>query len=558
MPSSKGKSGISGKLTAIAVVVAAVVAGAVSLFYLDREAPVHAGPPTVKLISQPQYANTIVALFGEDIEVPRQFPPINRTEGLLSLGNANTAITPVLVERFYRYGQSVANQVLAPARRDYFMPCVPADGVVVDAVCAKAFISSIGRHLYRRPLTEAEVTAYVAAADQAAKNLENFYEGLSYVLAAMLAAPEFVFIWDSVEADPEKPGEYRLDAYSKASRLSFFLWNSPPDELLLQAAERGDLHTSEGLNESVERMLGSPKIDLSIRGFFADMLHFDEFENLAKDMVIYPSYGPGVSRDAAEQMLQMITSHLVDRRADYRELFTTRMTYMSNALAAIYRIPINPSREFVPYEFAEDSGRTGLLTQVGFLSMHSHPGRSSPTIRGEGVRETLLCQPVPLPPPNVDFSNFEDPAGDFKTARQRLVRHSSDPACANCHMITDPIGLGLENFDGAGQFRLTENGAVIDASGELDGIAFSDPASLGEAMRDNPATTACLVERLFAYGINRPTEIEDTVVIERLEKQFSYAGYRVPDLMKTIVLDKAFFAVSLEAETAPDEVASVH
>src|SRR5690606_13334461 len=223
----------------------------------------------------------------------------------------------------------------------------------------------------------------------------------------------------------------------------------------------------------------------AIRGLFADMLRFDEFENLAKDTVIYPAFGPGVTRDAAEQMLRTIVDHLVTREGDYRDLFVTRDTFMSNALAAIYQVPISPSQDFVPHRFPADSPRAGLLTQVGFLAIHSHPGRSSPTRRGEGVRETLLCQPVPLPPPNVDFSNFEDPAGEFKTARERLVRHSSDTACANCHLITDPIGLGLENFDGAGQFRMMENGATIDASGVLDGVGFEDPATLGVAVRHN-------------------------------------------------------------------------
>lgn len=543
---------LSGSLLLVTVVAVA------AFFYLNREAPVHAGPPTVKLISQQQYANTMAALFGDDIEVPAQFPPVNRTEGLLSLGNANTAITPVIVERFYRYGQLVTGQLFAPDRRDFVVPCKPTDELAPDAVCAETFLGSIGRYLYRRPLSEMELSGYVTAAGDATLKLGNFYEGLSYVLAVMMASPEFVFIWDTVEDDPENPGQYRLDAYARASRLSFFLWNSPPDELLLQAAESGELHSEEGLQAQVDRMIDSPKINLSVRGFFADMLHFDEFENLAKDTVIYPSFSPGVSRDAAEQMLRMISAHLVDREGDYRDLFTTRHSVMSNALAAIYRVPVDPSKEFVPYEFPADSGRSGLLTQVGFLSMHSHPGRSSPTIRGEGVRETLLCQPVPLPPPNVDFSNFEDPAGEFKTARARLARHSSDAACANCHKITDPIGLGLENFDGAGQFRLTENGEIIDASGELDGIPFTDPASLGEALRDNPATTACLVERLFAYGINRPTVFEDVAVVERMQKQFASTGYQVPDLMKSMVLDKAFFAVSSGEEAAADALASTH
>lgn len=532
----------------VVVTLSAVVFGGYSYYQSHKPVTVFSGPPTVKLISQPQYANTIAYIFGEDIEVPPQFPPINRDDGLLSLGNANTSITPVVVERFYRYGQSIAEQVFSVERRDYLVPCTPAFEQAADSNCARQFIESVGRLLFRRALNSDELEGFVQVADTAANQVGDFYQGLSMVLSGMMASPEFVFIWDNIEDDPERPGQQRLDAYSKASRLSFFLWNSPPDELLLDAAESGRIHTEQGLSESVDRLLASPRLKRSINAFFADMLMFDQFQNLAKDSVIYPAYGPGVSKDAAEQVLKTISDHLIDRQGDYRDIFTTRHTYMSNTLAAIYRVPVEPSREFVPYEFSAESGRAGILSQVGFLSLHSHPGRSSPTLRGKGLRMSLLCQSVPLPPPNVDFSNFEDQAGDFKTARERLVRHSKDPACANCHKITDPIGLGLENFDGAGQFRLTEGGVPIDASGELDGIAFDNAVELGEAVKNNPALTECLVSRLFANGVNRPNKQQDNAVLERLHNRFADEDYQVPALMRGIVLSEAFFAVSVSQD----------
>ncbi|MAT51767.1 MAG: hypothetical protein CMK32_11355 [Porticoccaceae bacterium] len=538
---------VRGALAVCLIAVMAVVG--YGIYYSNRPPAVYQGPPTVKLISQPQYANTVAYIFGDDIEVPPQFPPVAREDGLLSLGYANTAITPVVVERFYRYGQSVAEQVLGPDRRSYFVPCTPASVKTADGECARDFIVPIGRLLYRRTLSSDEVAAYVDLANTAATQLQDFYQGLSYVLSAMMASPEFVFIWDRLEDDPDNPGQVRLDAYSKASRLSFFFWNSTPDDQLLNAAETGQIHTEEGVRRQVERLVGSPRLKQSIRAFFADMLMFDHFENLAKDSVIYPAYGPGVSGDAAEQSLRTITHHLVDNLGDYRDLFTTRETFLTNTLAALYRVPVEPSREFVPHEFAEDSHRDGLLTQVAFLSLHSHPGRSSPTLRGKGLRESLLCQEVPRPPPNVDFSNFEDAAGDFKTARERLVRHSSDPACANCHKITDPIGLGFENFDGAGQFRAREGGALIDASGELDGIPFADASALGEAVKQHPGTTECVVSRLLANAINRPNRAEDVAVIDDLLGDFAQHGYRITDLMRSIALSEAFFAV---AEPSPD------
>ena len=549
--------GAGSKLT-IAVVVAAAIGVAGYLGYQRTAEPApHAGPPTARIITQGQYANTIAYIFGEDIQTPPQFPPVSRVEGLLALGAAEASLTPGMVERFYRYGKQVADQVMAPPRRAYVVPCGPADPGAADAACARQFITTVGRLLYRRALTDSEADTYVRLAGESADSLGDFYEGLRFVLSGMLASPSFVLITDRLADDPGAPGAARLDAYSRASRLSFFLWNSAPDERLLRAAESGVLDSREGVETEVARMISSPRLRHALRGFFADMLHFDEFENLAKDNLIYPAYGPGVSGDAAEQMLRMITRHLVEEQGDYRDLFTTTHTYMSQSLGAVYQLPVNPENAFVPYEFPDHSGRAGLLSHVGFLSLHSHPGRSSPTRRGEGVRESLLCQPVPLPPPNVDFSNFEDPAGEFKTARERLVRHSSDAACANCHRITDPIGLGLENFDGAGQYRARENGALIDASGDLDGIPFDGALSLGEAVKKNPATTACLVERLFAYGVSRPMDKEDRPVLDYFERRFADTGYRIPALMRRIALSEAFFAVG-QPVAAEAATASLH
>lgn len=544
----------------LAVLLAVVAYFAVKAIW-PKPAVINAGPPTVKLISQSQYENTIQYIFGQEINVPAQFPPVFRVDGLTALGATQTDLTPSVVERFYSYGKLIAEQVMATDKRRYLVPCQPRNMNSADEPCAREFISRTGELLFRRPLTDTKLDRLSHLASEAADTVGDFYQGLGYVLTVMLASPEFVMISDHVEADPDHPGEYRLDAYSRASRMSFFLWNSAPDQALLAAAAKGDLYSEQGLAEQLERMIESSRLEDSLRGFFADMLEFEEFENLAKDSVIYPSFRPRVAGEAAEQMLRMITHHLIDQQGDYRDLFTTRKTFMTNALGAIYQVSVNPAEAFVPYEFPDNSPRAGLLTHVGFLSLHSHPGRSSPTRRGMGLREEILCQPVPLPPPNVDFTNFEDAAGDFKTARDRLVRHSSDPACANCHKITDPTGLGLEQFDGAGQFRLTENQVEIDASGELDGFAFTDASSLGEAVKNNPATTSCILDKMLAYAINRPLVYSDQPITSTLHDEFAADGYRIPDLMKSIVLSPAFFAVKFSPQTVAqlnDAVTSIH
>jgi hypothetical protein len=283
------------------------------------------------------------------------------------------------------------------------------------------------------------------------------------------------------------------------------------------------------------------------------MMAFEKFTNLAKDPVIYPVFQPQVVGEAAEQTLRTITDHLITQRGDYRDLFTTRKTFITGALAALYKTPVDQSVKWTAVEFPQDSPRAGLLSQVGFLAVYSHAGRSSPTQRGRAVREIFLCQTVPDPPPNVDFSIVEDPHAKFRTARERLEAHVTDPTCAGCHKLTDPIGLPFENFDGAGQFRTTEHDAPIDASGTLDGMQFSDASGLGRAIHDDPATPSCLVNRMYSYAVGRSLrKKDDKPITSYFEGRFAQEGYRVPDLMRTIALSHVFQSVA--APEAPPPV----
>jgi hypothetical protein len=180
---------------------------------------------------------------------------------------------------------------------------------------------------------------------------------------------------------------------------------------------------------------------------------------------------------------------------------------------------------------------------VSFAALFSHPGRSSPTLRGRAIRELLLCQKVPDPPGNVDFSLFNDPNSPHRTARERLTVHATQQACAGCHKLTDPVGLGMEHLDGAGQLRTAEAGAPIDASGSLDGIEFKDVAGLGKAMRENPAVPPCVVNRLFAYATARAPLKEEKPLLEYFTSEFADSRYRVPTLLREIATSDALFAV---------------
>jgi hypothetical protein len=186
----------------------------------------------------------------------------------------------------------------------------------------------------------------------------------------------------------------------------------------------------------------------------------------------------------------------------------------------------------------------GILTHISFLSVHAHPARSSATLRGKALRELFLCQKVPPPPPNVDFSALEDPTSPFRTARDRVNFHLQNPVCAGCHKITDPMGLALENFDGGGQFRTSEEGVPIDASGTLDGTNFTNVAGLSKALHDHAQVPRCLVRRVYAYGTGGQLTTESNDQVDALTKVFAASGYRVPDLMRAIAHSDAFIRVT--------------
>jgi hypothetical protein len=510
--------------------------------------PTTGAEPSVRLLTEPQYRQIIADVFGSQIVVGGTFDPMVRTNGLLAVGASQAHVTPAGLEQFDRMGRSIAAQVVASENRDVLVPCRPARVDAADEACARAFFSQAGRLLYRHPLSTEELRAPVAVAVEAATRLGSFYDGLSAGLAGMLVSPSFLFVIESTEPDPAAPGKVRLDAYSKAQRLSFFLWGSTPDDALLTAAENGELHRRDGLEAQVERMVGSPRLESGMRMFFNDMLAFEDLARLEKDSLIYPAFSAAVAADAREQTLRTIVDQVVTHRGDYRDLFTTRKTFISGPLGRIYRVPVTrPDAGFMPYEFPEDDPRAGLITQVSFAALYSHPGRSSPTLRGRAIRELLLCQKVPDPPGNVDFSLFNDPNAPQRTARDRLTAHATQAACSGCHKLTDPIGLGMETLDGAGQLRTEESGAPIDAAGNLDGIDFKDVAGLGRAMRENPAAPACVVNRLYAYGTARSPLKSEKALLEYFTTEFADSGYRVPDLLREIATSDALFAVKAPA-----------
>jgi len=502
-------------------------------------------------ITPDQYERTIHDIFGQSIRLDANAVETGfRDQGLLAVGARKLAMTSAGLEQFESLAQQVALQVVDPRRSATLVHCQPKALDARDEACASQFIKRVGLLLFRRPVTDKEHTDLLATANAAADKLKSFNHGVAAALVQMLVNPEFLFRIERSEEDPKTPGIARLDAYSIASRLSFFLWDSTPDSELLEAARTGKLQTQKGLNEQVDRMLNSPRAEYGLRAYFSDMLGFDGFATLAKDTTIFPKFTKNVEDDAREQTLRTLVDQLLERGNDYRELFTTRETFLTPALAALYGVPLPRSQElggatpWVPYTFPENDKHVGILTHASFLALHSHPGKSSPTLRGKALRENILCQRVPPPPGNVDFTLLEDSNDpNLKTVRQRLTAHSTSPACAGCHKITDPIGLALETFDSIGEVRSVENGMPIDVTGNLSGKDFDGIVQLASLIREEPGITSCLINRVFSYGTARGPNAAERKWLGEMQTNLRKTGVKWREVVRGIAANPDFYTL---------------
>jgi Protein of unknown function (DUF1592)/Protein of unknown function (DUF1588)/Protein of unknown function (DUF1595)/Protein of unknown function (DUF1585)/Protein of unknown function (DUF1587) len=516
------------------------------------------GPVSLRRLTEPEYRQIIADVFGTTIKVPGRFEPDVRDNGLIAVGTSRESVAGTGLEQYDLTARGIAAQVVDDAHRATLIPCTPAKATEKDDACATQFIARTGRLLFRRPLTQGELQTQVKDAGESATKLGNFYGGLELSVSAMLVSPQFLFRQEVSEPDPDNAGQRRLDAYSKASRLSFFLWDTTPDSDLLDAAEKGDLNSDSGMAKQVDRMVKSPRLASGVRGYFSDMLGFDGFASLAKDPQIYPKYGSAVATDAQEQTLRTLTDLLVTNDGDYRDIFTTRKTYLTRLLGSVYGVPVMASTGWEPHEYPDGDPRAGILMEVSFVSLHSHPGRSSPTIRGKALREIFLCQKVPDPPGNVNFALVQDTKNPaFHTARARLGAHINQPTCAGCHKIMDPVGLAMENFDSAGGYRVTENDSPIDTKGEIDGMKFDDVVGFTKAIHDHPQAPVCLVNRLYSFGTGRPATKDEAEWLNYQVKQFAESGYKVPELMRRIASSKAFYRISTPGTEANNATLSM-
>jgi hypothetical protein len=428
------------------------------------------------------------------------------------------------------------------------VPCKPSSSA--DIQCRDRFVRSFGRRAFRRPLTEAELVRYASLFDAEARKTGRFLEGARVVVEALLQSPKFLFHIES------GPGRTQRD-YEIASRLSYFLWDTMPDAKLLDTAAGGGLRGAPGIERTARRMLEDTRARPAFDEFFAEWLRFDRVLEAVKDRRRYPEFTPELAAMMTDETRRLL-GHLVWNGLDFMSAFTADYGFLSSELTALYGLPA-PAGEFELVKFPSAARRAGLLGQGSFLASTAGPVETSPTARGIFVREQLLCQHVPNPPPGVNTTLPEPTLEKPLTMRQRMQAHVENPACSSCHRLMDPIGFGLERLDAIGrwreretiEFRDPENLRApvrkvelqLEPAGEIagiDGSAFSDPRQLGRILAENGSCQECIVKQVFRYAFGRLETPADRQTIQSATAAFRESGFRFKELVIALVKSPQF------------------
>lgn len=494
--------------------------------------------PILRRLTTEQYVRTVQFALSDSLVMPSQLEPDSERDGLQAIGAGLNAISPLGIEQYEGAALDLAEQAMeAGVVRDSLVPCVPVG--VSDDACARTVLADLGRRAWRRTLTPEELDGLVAISGESAVVLDDFYDGLEMGIVSLLQSPNFIYRVELGEADPDQMGLTRYTSVEMASRLSYFLWNGPPDEALLSAGESGDLLDETRLTEEVDRMLADPRARDGLRALVTDMLRLYQLDTLAKDPTVFPAMSSSIGVSAREETLLAVEALVFDRDEDFRNWMTTRQTYLDQNLAMLYQVPAPEREGFGATTLPDDQLRMGLLGQVSILAAYAHPVSTSATLRGKFVREVLLCQSVPPPPADVDTS-IPEPSEDAPTRRERVEAHLENAFCAGCHNLTDPIGLALENFDGLGIYRTHENGALIDASGDLDGVPYQDAVGLAEALRTNPSFTPCMTDTVYSVASGHRPELDESTAVDWLHQRFQEDGFKMTALMRQVALSNLF------------------
>ncbi len=433
-----------------------------------------------------------------------------------------------------------------PSRRRIFT-CRPTSNADEKA-CATTIVRRLAAQAYRGPLTTADTEGLMRFYDQGRKD-SDFESGIRMALQAVLASPRFVFRLEQTPATARPGQNYRITDLDLASRLSFFLWGSVPDVELVNLAQSGTLKAPAVLAAQVKRMLKDQRSEALSTRFASQWLRLQDLDKINPDALLFPYYDYKLGA-ALKRETELFFDSIVREDRNLMDLLTADYTFVNERVAKHYGIPNINGYDFQRVQIP-DENRRGLLGQGSILTLTSVADRTSPVLRGKWVMEVLLGSPPPPPPPGVPLlDETKAEAGDkLLTTRERMEQHRSNPQCTSCHRVIDPLGLALENFDVTGRWRIRDNGAPVDATGDLyDGTKMAGPAGLRAALlKHADAFIQSFTERLLTYAVGRRVEYYDMPAIRAVMRDAAKNNNRFSSFVMGVVTSKAFQMSQVEA-----------
>jgi mono/diheme cytochrome c family protein len=436
------------------------------------------------------------------------------------------------------------------ASRKRILVCDPASG----PACVEKIVATLARRAYRRPPSKAEVASLLRFVQLAESEGQSVEQGLQLAIQAMLVSPHFLFRIER-DPDPTDPSKvHRISDLELASRLSYFLWSSMPDDELLKLAEAGKLRAPAVLDAQVTRMLADERSAALAENFAGQWLETRNLDMVRPDPQRFPEWGPDL-RDAMKAETRMFFDAMLRENRPLAEFLDARFTFLNERLAKHYGIDGVAGPEFRRVELTTDQ-RGGILSHASVLTVSSYPTRTSPVIRGKFLLENILGEPPPPPPPDVPVLD-EEAIGAKASLRQQLEQHRANPTCASCHNKMDVLGFGLENYDAIGKWRTMDGKFPVDVSGTLpNGKSFQSPAEMRAVLKEDvPEFARCLTEKMLIYSLGRGLERYDNRTLDDIDRKLAASGYRFQALIHEIVRSLPFQSRRGEPAPKPKEVA---
>ena len=494
-------------------------------------------PAVLPRLTERQYRNTMADLLGAALPEPPIEPDTNPYL-FYSIGAASTTLSELGVQQYEEAAEELTQLIFADAeRREALVGCTPSGA---SDPCVEDYIAAFGRRAFRRPLTDTELDQWTGLVADLAE--PDVWEGVRLATSGILQSPNFLYRVELGEPDPDDGDRLRYTSYEMASRLSYLLWDTMPDDELLDAADDGSLLTADGLREHAERLIASDRARESVGAFFGQYFDLSRLDGVTRSQELYPLYNDLMPQEMRAEVELLVDDIVFRRDVDFRKIYGTTKTFVSNHLATLYGVeaPGATPIAYVPVTLPEDGPRRGLLTTAAFLTMNAHETETSPTARGKYLRERVLCDEVPAPPDDVDLDLSPDDENPT-TLRERLEEHRTNPACSGCHAFIDPPGFLFENFDSIGAYRTEDqNGFAIDASGDLDGEPLANATELAPLLQESDKIARCVVKQLYRHAHARLDAEGEEAALDDLAERFTDADHRVQSLLLDFVTHDSF------------------